>query len=237
MKKILYSGAAIAAAGIGAMLLTTASGSPPAHASHLSQTQVTVYGSATTLVTPTTTQITLGVENQAASAQTALSTNNQTMGQVIAALEKLGVPKKAMSTNGLYVSPQYNQANPPAITAYQVSDNLTINTTVALAGKVIDQAVAEGANQVNGINFTAPEGSNNQTAYGDALKNAHSQALSIAQSLGEKVLGARSVVVQTNSGIIPQLAFATAHSAANTPILPGQQQNTVTLKVVYQLGE
>ena len=237
-KKIFYGGIALTVGGVTTALFLIASGSSAASLRGASpKTLVTVYGSATTWVTPTTAQIMLGVENQATLAQTALSQNNQTMNQIIGAIEKLGIPKTAISTNGININPQYNQANPPAVRAYQVSDNLTINASIALAGKVIDKAVAAGANQVNGINFVAPQVSSYQAIYKDALQNAHYQAASIAQGLKENIIGVQSVIAQTGGGGAPEPSYLLAQSAPNTPVLGGQQQNTLTLEVIYQLGK
>lgn len=237
MNKLIYGGIGVLAAGVGTLALLASAASPVASASQNPiKTSVTVFGTSTVTVTPTKAQVMLGVSNQDSSAQAALASNNQTMNQVIAAVEKLGIPKTAISTGGLGINPVYNQANPPAVTAYQVSDNLTINTTIALSGKVIDHAVAAGANQVNGINFTTPTNTAYEKSYHAALKNARTQALAVASGLDEHLLGTKTVTVETGATQVPQPYFALASAASNTPVLPGQQQESVTLKVVYQLG-
>jgi uncharacterized protein YggE len=238
MKHTAWAGIGAGVLILGLGLVLAASASPPASASQNPiKTSVTVYGTSTTTVTPTKAQVMLGVSNQAATAQRALAGNNRTMDAVVAAVEKLGIAKDAIATSGLSINPVYNQANPPAIKGYQVSDNITINTTVALAGTVIDRAVAQGANQVNGVSFTTPPNREYAVTYRAALKDARAQANAVAASLGEHVLGAKSVNVQQNqSNPVLPVEFAAA-SAPNTPILPGQQQESISLKVVYELGQ
>jgi hypothetical protein len=236
MKHVVSAVIAAATLTLGVAALLTVTASPGASASQVPiKTVVTVYGTGSTAITPTRAQVMLGVFNQASSAQSALSENNRIMDTVIGAVETLGVPKTAIATNGLNINPVYNQSNPPEVTNYQVSDNLTINISVSLVGKVIDRAVAHGANQVNGINFTTAGNAQYRKTYRDALANARAQAQAVASGLGEHVLGATSITVQQNqsSGPLP-LVFDAA--AAHTPILPGQQQESVTVKVVFELG-
>ena len=238
MKSSVYAGLGILVAGLGATALIIGAGSPSAATptNIRSTTLVTVYGTSATLVTPTTVDVMLGVNTQASSAASALNSNNIAMTRIIDAIEKLGIHQTAIQTSGLNINPQYGQGNPPTVVGYQVSDNVTVDTSVALAGKVIDEGVAQGANQVNGINFTTPGMSAYNRAYLAALKNARSQAATMASAMGEKIRGIKSVTVQSNAGSSP-IPFAVAASApARTTVFPGQQQESVTLKVVYRLG-
>lgn len=236
MKKTLYGGIGMLAAGLGVTLVLMAGSGPSASAAASPlQTSVTVYGSSSSMVTPNQAQVMVGVDNQAASSQSALSANNRITNQVVFAIEKLGIPKTAVSTSGLNINPNYNQANPPSVTGYQVSDNLTINATVGLAGKVIDRAVAAGANQVNGINFTTSGSSSYQKTYRAALDNARAQASAVAAGLGEHIQGITSVQIQSPGTTGPQQFFNAGVATASTAVYPGQQQETVTLKVVYHL--
>lgn len=236
MKPYVYGVMSAVLAGIGVMAVLSGWGPSLAHASaNPIRTSVTVTGTSTTMVTPTEAQITLGVSNQGATAQSALNSNSRTINQVIAAIERLGIAESAISTSGLNVSPQYNQQTPPNVDGYQVSNTITVNSTVKLAGQVIDQGVAAGANQVDGINFTSPGPSAYGATYRAAINDAHAQAEAIASALGERVIGARSVQVQSNSNPVPEPIFSAA--TANGSVLPGQQQETVTLAVVYTLGQ
>lgn len=235
MKKFLYGALGILVAGAGTALILK--GHPANAASSPFKTSITVSGTAVSMVTPNKAQIMLGVTNQAATAAAALSANNTIMAQVTSAMRRLGIPLSDIATSGLSINPNYNQANPPAVTGYQVSDNLTVTTSVGLAGRAIDKAVAAGANQVNGVNFVTPPSSTYRQAYHAALRNARVQSEAVASGIGEHVLGVTSVVIQSQGAPPPQLTmFNAAVSAPSTAVYPGQQQESVTLKVVYRLG-
>lgn len=237
MKSTLYAGIGILVMGAGTAALLAGAGSAPSSSSTPPHSSVTVYGTSSTMVMPSKANIMLGVQSSAGSAQRALGDNNATMQRIVASVEKLGIPKTAITTNGLGINPQYNQSSPPDVVGYQVNDNITIDTAIANTGRVIDAAVAAGANQVNGITFTNPGLSAYNQTYHAALNNARHQAQALAASLGENILGVKSVSVQNSSGEGPVPYFSAAKTAVNTPVYPGQQQESVSLKVVYVLGK
>ena len=227
------AGAVAVAFGIVAVLN---SGGSPVEAAAAKPSLVTVDGNASVSVTPTTAQVNVSINNQGGTAQQALNSNNTTANKVIQAVENLGIAKSAIATQGLNINPVYNQ-NGTAITGYQVSDALDITTKASQAGKAVDAAVQAGANQVDGINFTVPNNIGYQTAYKTAMKNAESQASAIAASMGERVLGVKSVVsVNQNTTTPMPYAMAASATAVHTPIMPGQSTQSVSVKVVYIIG-
>lgn len=230
-------------AGLAALIILTATTailavngrSVPARAATQSPSLVTVVGSGTVTMTPTTAEISVGVNNQAPEAQLALARNNSLMNQVLTSVQHLGIPASALATTGLNINPVYNQ-NSTQITAYQVSDSLTITTSVSKAGQAVDAAVAAGANQVNGINFTVPAAAEYHAAYRSAVKNAASQADAIATSLGEHVLRVKSVTTVNQAASPQPFMKLTDAASAPTPILPGQSTQSLSVKVVYVIG-
>lgn len=233
MKRSTYGWFGIGVVGMGTVLLVTDIPGPTAQdTGNPTTTAVTVYGTSSLSMTPSRAVISLGVMNQAASAGAALTANNRVTTRIIHAIEHLGVTASAIATSGLNINPNYNQANPPDVTGYQVTDTLNITVPEHLAGTVIDTGVKSGANQVNGINVSVPQDTRYRRSYRLALHDAASQAAAIAASLHERVAGVKSVTVDTQN---PGPIFALSTAAANTPVMPGQQQTALTLKVVYRL--
>ncbi len=233
MKSPLYAGIGVLAAGLGATTLFLNSASPAVKAAgSTAQKTITVYGSSTTLVTPNMAQITLGVANQASSAHLALAQNNTVLARVVHRIEALGISSQNVQTTGLNINPYDNQANPPSITGYQVDDNVTIDAPIAKAGSVIDAAVAAGANQLNGINWVTNGPSAYRQTFRAAMKDANNQAQALASAMGDKGVSVVSVTVDPGGQPSPT-NFRSVVSA--TPAYPGQQQENVTLKVVYHL--
>lgn len=235
MKSSLYAGIGVLAAALGAIALLLNSASPTVQAARSTATKtLTVYGNSTTMATPNVAQITVGVTNQASTAHVALTQNNTILDRVVHRVESLGIQKSSIQTTGLNINPNYNQANPPSITGYQVDDNATVNAPMAKAGQVIDTAVAAGANQVNGINWITSEPSAYRQTFRAALQDAKNQALAMASAMGDKGVSVVSVTVQPGGQSSP--AYFGSVKAAATPAYPGQQEENVTLKVVYRVN-
>ncbi len=200
-------------------------------------TTVTVYGTSVENLSPTQASVTVGVTDQQSTAQAALSLNGQKMASVIKAVESVGIVSKDIATSGLNIYPQYGNGNPGPLVGYQVQNQVTVTVATSMVGTVIDKAVAAGANQVQGVNFTVPPLSNSyQTTYQKALHNALVQAQALAVALNQKVLGVVSVSYGSNNGSSGQVFNFAASAPSGTPIMPGQQQQTLSLKVVYRLG-
>lgn len=200
-------------------------------------TTVTVYGSSVENLAPTQASVTMGVTDQQSTAKAALSLNNQKMTTVIQAIKALGIANKDIATSGLNIYPQYGNGNPGPLVGYQVQNQVTVTVGTSEVGTVLDKAVAAGANQVQGVNFTvAPARKSYQTAYLNALHSALSQAQALGAAMHEKVLGVVSVAYASNNGFSSQVFNRAVSGSSITPIMPGQQQQTLALKVVYRLG-
>jgi uncharacterized protein YggE len=203
------------------------------------RTTVYVTGTSSSSTAATEADISLGVQTTAATAQAALGQNNAVIARVLKALARLGVPHSALATSNLSVYPQYGSHG--QVTGYQVADDIDVTLHhLGLVGPVLDHAVQAGANQVNGVTFSAgSEHSAYEIAYGQALANAKAQAEAIAAGLHEHVLEAVSVHVQgQGQGPEPLMFTAAAKQALapNTPVFSGQQTVTVSLQVQYRLG-
>src|SRR5579872_1062169 len=107
-------------------------------------------------VAPDMATITMGVTNQAPSADEALRDNAEAMSRAVAALRASGVEARDIQTSTLSLNPQYvyNQGQPPRLSGYEASNQVAI-TVVELArlGPVVDAVVKAGATNVSQISF------------------------------------------------------------------------------------
>jgi uncharacterized protein YggE len=104
-------------------------------------------------------------------------------------------------------------------------------------GSVLDAAIAAGANNIYGVNFSVEEtDAARAQAREEALNQATTQAQDLAQlanlQLGEVV---RISEVIGNQGPIPFAAQAEGMGGAGGPITPGQLEVTVHLEVTYAM--
>jgi hypothetical protein len=109
-----------------------------------------------TKIVPDQATITLGVQTTAPVAAQAMAENAERMAAVTTALHRAGVADKDIQTSNLSLGAQYTYAanEPPKLTGYQASDEVTITVEdLARLGPAVDAVTAAGANQINGISF------------------------------------------------------------------------------------
>ena len=146
---------------------------------------ISVTGSGQVEIQPTMAILTIGVNTQDPSAQTAAQQNANIMTNVISALENLGINSSSIQTVSYSINPQinYDANGKSSVAGYQVDSQvqvtITTPTTTSQAevqlgtkvGSAIDAAVGQGANEVYGVQFTASN---------SAVQQADQQALQLA---------------------------------------------------------
>lgn len=194
---------------------------------------------------PTLATLSAGVTTQAATASDALRQNAQKMNAVVAELKKRGIAAKDIQTSGINLNPQYNYNNngenqPPRLTGYQASNNVTIKTRdLAKIGELLDALVAVGGNNISGPNFSIEDDSKLKFAARDkALQSAQAQANFYAQRSGYKSAKLVSITegVTINHGPMPVMLESRAAGKADfSPVEPGEVGTGVTLTIQYRL--
>ncbi|WP_221795262.1 SIMPL domain-containing protein [Aquisediminimonas sediminicola] len=204
-------------------------------------TRLDVSAEASITRVPDQVQISAGVMTQAPTAQAALSANAERMARVIAALKKAGIDDKSIRTASINLSPQYHyvEQQPPVITGYQASNQLSvIFRNVAKAGAILDALVANGANQINGPSFGL---SDNEAALDEArvaaIRKARARAELYAGATGLKVKRIISMSEGGNGPVypLPMVAMSARADKAETMIQPGEQAVSVTVSVAFEL--
>lgn len=188
--------------------------------------------------------INAGVVTHSPTAAGAIADNAAKMSGVIAALRGAGIADADIQTSAIGLSPQYRypQNEPPQLTGYSASNQLTIKfRDIRNSGKILDALVAQGVNQISGPDLTLehPE---------EALDEARAKAVAIgraraelyARSLGLHV--ARVVSVSESSEYAPPPprpmmaeAIIATGMRTSTPVEPGQQKLQVTLSMTFEL--
>lgn len=203
---------------------------------------VSAYGE--TKAVPDKATITLGVTNEAPTAQAAMQANAAEMNRVVAALKRSGLSDREIQTARLSLNPQYvYQENlPPKLTGYQASNQVVITLRdMGRLGAVLDAAVASGANQVQGIGFSLedPTAAENAAREG-AVKALEAKAALYARATGHRV--ARLVSLSEGGGYtapppMPMMAMVKREAMdAGSPIAPGELNVRVDVSAVYELA-
>lgn len=187
---------------------------------------------------PDRASVRLAVITEAKSAKQAVDDNAKLANAVIDAIVALGVPKSALSTQGLSVGPIYNydeNLRTSVIVGYQATDAIAADVEITRAGEVYDAGVGAGANQSSGISFhLADERPLRKVALEAAVAAAQADAATVAAASGVKLHGPEEITVESGGGPIIRTAESLAKNA--TPVLPGQLTVSARVRIKYAIG-
>jgi hypothetical protein len=105
---------------------------------------------------PDTASLSLGVTTAAATAAQALAENAAQMARVMAALKAAGLAGPDIQTSQISLAPQYvyEQNQPPRLTGYQASNQVSVTERdLSKLGRLVDAVTGAGANNVGDISF------------------------------------------------------------------------------------
>ena len=191
---------------------------------------------------PDLATIRAGVVTQAATAAAALSDNANRMSAVLSALKRAGIQPRDIATANVSLQPQYRYEDnkPPVITGYQATNTVSIRfRDIAKSGQILDALVAQGANQIDGPNLSLdqPDAALDEARV-DAVKRAQARAQLYAKAAGLSV--SRILTIAEGGEIagppppMPVYRMAAA-KAADTQVMPGESDVTVTITVRFLL--
>jgi uncharacterized protein YggE len=233
-----------------ALLVGTAALSAPAAAQDvttvirpLAGTRLDLSATGTVSRVPDLAIISAGVVTKSTSATGAIADNASRMERVRAALKRAGIADRDIQTSSINLNPDYRYDNnqPPVLTGYQASNNVSIKfRDIRNSGKILDALVAEGANQINGPSLTIdkPEAATDE-ARAKAIAVGRARAELYARSLGMRVT--RLLSVSESGGYSRPMPYAadammvSGARVAKTEIDPGSQDIQVTLSMSFEL--
>ncbi|HVS03895.1 MAG TPA: SIMPL domain-containing protein [Thermoanaerobaculia bacterium] len=203
---------------------------------------ITVTGHGEVTSTPDLAWVTLAVETEAPDAAAAGARNAERAAAVIAAVEELLAPEDRVVTTGYSLQPRYTQPRPqqraeaPEIAGYVARNEVRAELhDVDRVGRLIDAALAAGANRVSDLQFVLEQrGPHLARALQQAAAEARAQAEAIAGALGLRLGPVLSATVGGMPRPVPYRQVAMMESAAApTPIEPGDVTVEVTLQVTW----
>lgn len=195
---------------------------------------VSVNSSTSKEISPNQAEITVNIETSDASMQKAANENKIIANKIYSSLKTLINEK-----NGDYIKTGNYRANPVYTTSkdnkrvfdkYVVSNAVVVKTkNTDLISKIIDTSIAQGATNVNDIQFFATDYdlTCNQIL-ADLTKKAYSQADAVAQAANSRVVGIKSISTTCNAEGGPRPYYkmmamsAGKDSVSATPIESGK---------------
>ena len=194
---------------------------------------ITVTGTGSVTVVPDRAGFDFTVDTRAATAKAALAQNATQAAAVAATIKNAGVADADIQTSQVSLSPQTNQAGTD-IVGYAASTTVSVTSTIAKAGSLVDAAVAAGADGVSGPNLSlSDQDAQYRAALKTAVADAHAKAQTLADASGLALGGAQSIV--EGAGQTP-IVFAqkSAPAATGVAIEPGTQTVDATVTVTYE---
>lgn len=228
MKKTLLSVLLLAA-----LIPASLNFSPAAAVVEKDEGYVSTSVSSTKEISPNQVQITINIETSDKSLQKAADENKIIADKVYSNLKTLLNCEKGdyIKTQNYNANPQYvyNKENKRVLDKYTVTNSVVIKTkNISLTPKLIDTAIAQGATNVNDLQFSTADYDDECNALlADLTKKAYKQADAIAASINSKIIGTKSLGSSCNpENNSPRpyvfMAKAAMDSASSTPIESGK---------------
>lgn len=200
---------------------------------------ITVTGTGTTEAAPDIATLTIGVTTQGETAAEALSANTAALDAVMTRLSGAGIEPPDMQTSNLSLNPNwtgYESSSSPTISGYVASNMLTIRVRqLDGLGTVLDAAVADGANTLNGLIFgLADPGPAMNDAREEAVADARAKAQLLASAAGV-TLGRVMSISEGYAPTEPMPMFRAEASSAPVPVAGGELGLTASVTVFYEI--
>ena len=192
---------------------------------------ITVTGAGTVQSVPDQAQFSLGVQTDGPTAREALAANSERMRTVLAALFAAGVARGDVQTQDVSVSKSYPGDG------YSADNSVSVTIReLAKAGSILDAASNAGANDVYGPTLTRSDQDGLEAkALQAAVRNARAKARILADAAGVR-LGSVTAITEGGNEPMPVYEAALAKRVSSTPIEPGKQQTSATVRVTFAIG-
>lgn len=202
----------------------------------------TVSGEGKISIRPDMAFVNLGVEAQGSTVKSVQQELNDRINAVSDAIKKRGIAKDDIQTTNYSVNPTYDYRDgKQKIAGYSANAMLIVKVkNLDLVNDVIDNAAANGANQIGGLTFdisdkTKTQNEAREKAVKDAKQKAESAARTAGFRLGKIVNYSESFGGQPRP--IPYFAKAEVANADSAPtqVEPGTNEIVVQVSLSYDI--
>jgi len=216
---------------------------PAALADDHSPATITVTGEGTVMAAPDLATVSLGVTTQGATAAEAMSANSAALALVLERVKAAGVEERDIQTSTLNLNPNWagmDGSSVPTIQGYVAVNSVQLRVrALEKLGPVLDAAVSDGANTLNGISFGLAEP---DPAMDEARKDAVASARARAELLTSAAgvgLG-RILSISENGGYAPPMPMyrmEAAADAAPVPVEGGEVGVTASVTITWEIAQ
>jgi uncharacterized protein YggE len=227
-----------------ALLLSGAFLATPALADqHSNPATITVTGEGVVTAAPDLATVSLGVTTQGATAAEAMAANSASLTAVLERVKAAGVEDRDIQTSTLNLNPNWSNSDGnsmPVIQGYVATNTLSIRVRdLGKLGPILDAAIADGANTLNGVSFGLAEP---DPAMDDARRAAVAEARARAELLtGAAGVGLGRIVSISESGgyapPMPMYRMEAAMADAPAPVAGGEVGVTAQVTITWEIAQ
>ncbi len=225
-----------AGAACGVSLFGALLGAQTSSTSLVAPAQLVTTGVGEASVVPDRATVYISVHSRATTVASASADNARRVRAVMDTLLAMGIGVDQATTASYSVNPEMaystTSSESPRVVAYTVMNSLLVKLkTVDEVGRVIDAALAKGANEISSLQFFSSKAdSARSVALAAAVADAKAQAEVMARAAG----GSLGALLELNTSSVPirpiPLIQPMMMRAANpTPITPGEQTVSATV--------
>lgn len=209
----------------------------------LAEGAITVSGGGQVNMAADMAYVTLGVSINDADVSTVMQLANERIDAICAALVENGLTEDCISTDYLYISPQYDYSGETnEIIGYSVNSGLKLRIDdVEAVGSYIDIAFAAGANSFDSITFALKD---NSAARDEALRlavaDAEKKANVLAEASGMKLGDIVTIEENSSDSYYNTEGFAAkdaADAGMGTSVHPSKVSVSVQVQICYALED
>lgn len=203
--------------------------------------QVIVVGEGRVEAAPDMATITVGAQNDAATAAEALAATSTATARILENLSAAGIEPRDIQTDSLSLAPRYDYGRSdgqPTLLGYTASHTVRVRVRdLATLGAQLDAAVAAGGNRFDGLVFGLQDpGPSEDAARTRAVQDALRKAALYAEAAGLNLGPVVSIVEQSGfAGPEPMFRADAASAAPPVPVAPGEVTTVATVSVTVEL--
>lgn len=228
---------------LSAVFLSAALALPGLALAEVAPATITVTGEGTVTAAPDLATISLGVTTQGATAAEAMAANTAALTAVLDRVKAAGVEGRDIQTSTLNLNPNWahgDGSSMPKIQGYVATNVVQIRVRdLGGLGFVLDAAITDGANTLNGISFGLAEPE-------PALDEARKAAVAAAKARAELLTGAagvglgRIVSISEGGGYMPpapMFRMEAAMADAPVPVEGGEVGVTANVTITWEIAQ
>lgn len=203
---------------------------------------ITVSGEGVVLGAPDMAILSIGVTTEAETAAQAMVDNSKALSAVLEQIKASGVEARDLQTSNLSLNPNWtgydsSSGGRPKIAGYTASNQLTVRIrALESLGTVLDAAIADGANALNGLSFAMsdPRPATDE-ARKRAVADARAKATLLVEAAGAKLGRIVSISEGGSSQPQPGPMFRAAAEAMPVPVEGGEVSANASVTVVFEI--